>query len=1284
MGFLDENYHKERVRTKAEKIISSASSTSTVVQEFGQKMSSFDEKVQGFTRAGEQNLEKLSRVLTTGEGVPAESETASFYGPISKEEQIKKFGGEVGSEEYGKYLASHPVKPFIGKTILESAGLKMPTQEEWDLMDRAQKSLYTVAATQVGAQNFFANIPKATVGAFGSLRRNIKATFSGKTFEELSGEPVEKTKLAFIESESPTLFQTHKQARDAGYGPWSAALLTGTKAIGDVFMLTAVADFSKAFYPRKRFSADGKPLTINVEEVKQVISESQKKGEPIAKVRPVDSPNEYKKMSQSDAKKYGGLTATTDNTYWKVTPAGVSGDSIEFSVVRVGKGKAKGDFGPETKVQSWIVPVERAAAQSAGETTYRGASITEWESVQNTGKFERPSGERLIDKKTGKEIRTPDDEAYNTSPDKRLADLYAQGSSKDGVVIEFKPEAKSKMKFSAKFDSTDLKADEYLGTKLTIDDVARVTDKNGKIIYEATTGGKINTVSKPKTNFSTKSPTLSTEEISIERILAKPLRGVGEYPITNSEISNLQKIVAQRKIDPQVADSVMRVTTGKSVISDLTNAEFVNLARGLDAMIPVTRIERPVFLNPLAEKLSPVGNYFSSVENRYKIPVKSEVYIPVEEAAWLKKMAFDKHRDLGREMHGKYAGPGYAEDRRLIRAHIEGDNRAILLNKDKRMTPERKQELLEVANKVEAGLEKLRKLFGLKKRQNYQSQIKNLGGVFQLYKEGAEFPSSFDFFAEHPRTGSIGVSIDDSLALWDIFGQAGYNKLYYNPVLERAAPFVKTLQPELQGSVKNYVQEKLGYGGRFEKAVDDLVKGINRNSGLNLAPDIGRKTLQHFMGWTYSALLPLKPATLLRDAMQDFFLVIPRMGAKFYPEAKNNAFDPKVIQKWKDRGILVEGGVPTGEAIAREAGVGGRAETIVRNATQGLLQKTYGVGDKHTRVVAAEIWELRWEDAIARMKKGDINYRQFEDLLEFQKFDMADANFMRQRIMEGDIDRAFLHGARTLVDELIFPYRRATSAPALFGAGKIPGQLLTWPIHYAHTLGRWVKTGQWDNLIRFFGMATVMKRTFKETFGLDIGSWVGLNPLNPTPGPVANVGIETMMAISSWIDGNAEELEKHKSDILRTIGTISHPGGAARENLFRFKWDIELSEKYHYQTGVYGVFSSNGKLIYKTDFKGLMKDVLLGLPTTRREGERKLQEDLRNIRFFSSSAKKNALELRQKGKIEESNRILIENKINLEASDFDAYKIPLNMRTFQTLPSYLKPKFIKRVLKSNE
>lgn len=135
-------------------------------------------------------------------------------------------------------------------------------------------------------------------------------------------------------------------------------------------------------------------------------------------------------------------------------------------------------------------------------TTYRGASIKEWEDVKKNGTFTDREGTVMIDKKTGKPIQY-DDAGKNTTTSKELADGYAKNSSNEGVTIEFKPEAKAKMRFSAKFESTDLQADEFLGEGLDINDVARVTDKNGNVIYESGSQSKksntspIESVAKP-------------------------------------------------------------------------------------------------------------------------------------------------------------------------------------------------------------------------------------------------------------------------------------------------------------------------------------------------------------------------------------------------------------------------------------------------------------------------------------------------------------------------------------------------------------------------------------------------------------------------------------------------------------------------------------------------------------------------------------------------------------------------------------------------------------------
>lgn len=152
-------------------------------------------------------------------------------------------------------------------------------------------------------------------------------------------------------------------------------------------------------------------------------------------------------------------------------------------------------------------------------TTYRGASIKEWEDVKKNGTFNDKEGTVMIDKKTGKPIRY-DDAGKNTTTSKELADGYAKNSSSDGgVTIEFKPEAKAKMRFSAKFESTDLQADEFLGEGLDINDVARVTDKNGNVIYESGSQSKksntspIESVAKPTKQFDI--PKTPTGEVDV-------------------------------------------------------------------------------------------------------------------------------------------------------------------------------------------------------------------------------------------------------------------------------------------------------------------------------------------------------------------------------------------------------------------------------------------------------------------------------------------------------------------------------------------------------------------------------------------------------------------------------------------------------------------------------------------------------------------------------------------------------------------------------------------------
>ena len=103
--------------------------------------------------------------------------------------------------------------------------------------------------------------------------------------------------------------------------------------------------------------------------------------------------------------------------------------------------------------------------------TYRGTTQQEWEAVKNGQPFKSKTG-------------FGDNEANVTwvSDKKEYSEEYVN-SNENGVLVEFKPEAidKSGVESGQENDDTGVR----LGKNLTLEDVARVTDKNGNVIYEA-------------------------------------------------------------------------------------------------------------------------------------------------------------------------------------------------------------------------------------------------------------------------------------------------------------------------------------------------------------------------------------------------------------------------------------------------------------------------------------------------------------------------------------------------------------------------------------------------------------------------------------------------------------------------------------------------------------------------------------------------------------------------------------------------------------------------------
>ncbi len=772
---------------------------------------------------------------------------------------------------------------------------------------------------------------------------------------------------------------------------------------------------------------------------------------------------------------------------------------------------------------------------------------------------------------------------------------------------------------------------------------------------------------------------LSPKEVGdvMGNIPPRALKGFENKPITGDQMSMLSRISDVNGIGSEVRDMVIRTVTGKKAVGELTQQEFVNAAQTLATFSEFSKYNPPLpgTTNIFSQYLSPQRHWTRSVEEASGIPLYSEVYTPMEEATKLRNIFRDSKRAQARDIFGEYVGD--AESRRLISSYMRGEKGAILQNET--LSPKVKSDLVGIADKM-------RDLYNVTGPQldvpaeiflkDYQPSIQNINGIYQLYKEGSEIPRQLEFFAKYEKKGNYsGVQIDDALALWDIYVNAGSNRMFLNPALERITKLYDTLPTNLQGSVKSYVLEKMGYGGQLEQQLDKLVPSINRKLGINLPQDTARQLTNLTLSTLYSGYLS-SPATWFRQTFQYPLFGYARLGPKFSADAIKTGTTAAGMAEAKAAGILVDLGVPYGEELAKDITLGGKALNYYKNATQTLISPN-SMADNGVRSIVYHQGKMIFEDALAKYNSGKLNWTGLERELDLTAFSMPDQNIIRQRLTSGDIKGAFNHYISNIVDETSFPYRRGSSARATYGlAGKLGTSLLQWPIEAAHTLGNWAATGQWDKLIRYYAAGAAIRNSMKESFGFDFDQSTSVTgPFSNFYSPFVKSGLDFLNGISAYAQNNHEEFNKNSADIVKILKSAA-PAGVEAQNLNRF---FKSYNKGPNSEGMYPVLDDRNQVRYYTDFFGLFWGVALGFPTEQKRAESRLSTDIRNAQFDRTQVKQNVLELMQQEKYEDAAQLMQETGVTVGPADMDNYYIPFNQRTFQSLPAPLKAQFAPRV-----
>lgn len=794
-----------------------------------------------------------------------------------------------------------------------------------------------------------------------------------------------------------------------------------------------------------------------------------------------------------------------------------------------------------------------------------------------------------------------------------------------------------------------------------------------------------------------------------------PLKGRANKPIDGDEIRNLATIGKVNGLERDLQVGVIKALTGKDTVSELTHAEYVNVAQTISRLNGASKFapEATGFGTWVQSYVSPTRYWTRNVEERTGLPVH-QAHNRIETGARLAKISEQTARGelYSHPVIEKYSAAKYAEERRLVRAYREGDTGAIDNNPS--LSPEVKAELKEAAGIFDEFYAKVGPDVNVPVDifiENYSPHISDIGGKFQLYKEEGLIPGQASFFAKQKRTGSLSPLIDDEWALADIYARAGYKAKYYDPIFKDINLWIDQAPRHIRKRFASYVQEKLGYAGEFEKGLDAVATSLNNRFGLNLPPDTARVLTNQAMNTMYSSAMS-QPATWVRNAFQYPTMGYAYWGPKFMPDAIKTANTKAGMKEFLDSGFSVDLGVPFGEELAQTA-LPGKINNAYRTGTQSIL-KPNSVVENYNRASMYFQTKFIFEDTIARYNSGKITWQQVETELGLPRMNKIDANEIRKALVEGDMKGAFESLARSAIDDTQFPYRRGESMKLSYGmAGHIGTAFMQWPVEYTHTLTKWVATGQVDRVVRLLGSTSVIIRTFRDQFGIDFSSSFatleGANPLESLTRPIVGLTspflqggapatkfiFESQQALYDWVSQNEEDLQKHQDELMRQA-RLAIPGGLQGQNMLNFykAWEAGPNEE-----GLYAVKNSNGTLNYYAPFKDVFWGAM-GFPATEKVANRELQREMSGDKFDYTRAKRRVVELFQDGMaleeakgpgagakyIEEATAIIEEyaNKgldVSPDERSFDKYYIPATERTYQALPDGLKAKFAPRVFK---
>jgi len=1234
--------------------------------------------------------------------------------------------------EFANVLFDAPTNPDKRFNVGE---FDFPDDMDWQFMSPWEKTKAMAAGTKQLAKRtiwalpktLISAIPKAGLTIVQGVEEGIQTVTGNQDKKNIVPDKISLPLLGEING----FRGTYEERRGMGFSPFMASVSATGEFAGDIAITASLTEaVGAAFKPSAKVvtpkvkGTDPRPLKgVEVETgAKLKGTDLAKNGKLFEAVQ--NSETSYFKVPNSVASKYGG---NANNTFLKVTPAGQG--LAEFSVVQLrkslveqtkdaltskfGRGNVvEGKMGPELKVDSAIVKYNPNVALARGEMAplTRASSIDRMLSKDprfanramneaNTAAVVQKTlaGEREAMRMTNEQALTraksggfvPEDATPET-----LITVYRAGTEDIKVGDHITLDKSNAERYVKQREGAQL-----YETQVPISELVKSEGIRSEFIYAPSKAIGVQQTPFNGDEFKNPPP-LQPQKDKLQEmqsqatdltntVVPRPVKGMEKTLVSGNEMQQIANLADARGVDDMTLQSISKAITGKQNIAELTKKEAFDVSETVRLFNQTDEFlygDRDMLIRPFTH---PARYWMEAAEREMGHPIYSQVYLPIENAMRLNKVFKTSWQNESRQVFGKYEKPKYLEERRAITRYLEGDKASLL--KNEAFKDATKKELVQIADWLQEQYKVFFKEVGIESQrflEVYSPQIRERGGIFNLYKAN-EVPNEIKPFYEFEREGNFVPMEDDALALFDIYsGMVGKKKFLHDPV-ETAKMQIEKLPENLRASTNDYLQEKMGYQDKLSQALNKFSQNLSAKLGNKIPENIARQIVDYGMTTSYAGALGLpRIMPIVRNMMQPFFTTYPELGPEWFAKGmKSFLSDKNAVKEIRDKGFLVDGGVPYGGdliSISKRSKFG-QAMNGYKSFNETML-KPYASADVFNRGVTYMGAKGRFEHYWQQFTEGKINWNAMEDGIDIQSFNPTLRNIVRNKLQSNStksVEEARDLMIQDVIDRTQFPYRKGTQSRLHYGLkGKLGLQFAQWTWEYVFTLKSWAARGQWMKFVRWYAASAAIKRTWEDLAGVDVDKWVGTGPITGLPlGPLTNAGWSAIQMINGAAQGMADEVNSNWKEIVNTMkiygGTLTGVGAQrwmkAKQSIDRYEAGISQSPD---PEKPFGMYSSTGKLMRWVSFDELFK-YTLGFPTTEEADFRGNLNRVKKDEVEYDNKVNKAMNMLVDGNMDKFNEYVDKHQLYMGdvSAKLKSYNIELDQRIFQNLPLPLKEKY---------